>query len=64
MQNELKPCPFCGGESVMQNGTAKEEYKVCCSNPLCVGSYMYKWHPTKEAATEAWNRRATDEQAD
>ena len=58
---ELKPCPFCGGAAVMQEGTSKENYKACCGDLACIGSHIYKWHPTKEKAAEAWNRRARDE---
>lgn len=61
MQNELKSCPFCGGEAVL--GTWRDEYK--CLNPSvvhCSGCHVEtKVYPRKKEAIEAWNRRANDE---
>ena len=58
MENELKPCPFCGGEAVViDNGCFVD---VSCKNFHCRGwadSLMYK---SKEEAIEAWNRRCND----
>ena len=64
--NELKPCPFCGGEiiDVCEEGKlfGKSAYsrtyifvrcRKCCAR---IGV-----HGTKPKAIEAWNRRATDE---
>jgi Lar family restriction alleviation protein len=64
MQNKLKPCPFCGEAATMHTASQKEEYKACCKDLTCIGSYIYLWHPTKEKAAEFWNRRAGNEQAD
>ena len=62
MAIKLKPCPFCKGAAVMHTHSQKEEYKACCQDLTCIGSHIFKWHPTKEKAAEAWNRRADDEQ--
>ena len=61
MAIKLKPCPFCDGAAVMQEGAIKGDYKAECGNFACIGSYLFKWHPTKEKAAEAWNRRAGDD---
>lgn len=60
MQNELKPCPFCGGEALLI--TFRDEYRrlnpsvVHCS--VCdVESKVYL---RKKEAIEAWNRRYGD----
>ena len=62
MAIKLKSCPFCRGAAVMLEGKSKEIYKACCGDLTCIGSHIFKWHPTKEKAAEAWNRRANDEQ--
>ena len=61
MAIKLKSCPFCGGAATMHAASQKEEYKACCKDLTCIGSYIYLWHPTKEKAAEFWNRRAGDE---
>ena len=59
MQNELKPCPFCGGEATLwQTLGADRPYHILCGCGGRVG-----WFVTEQEAVEAWNRRATDEQA-
>lgn len=73
MQNELKPCPFCGGKYTV-NLSDCSECSPCVDEPPCdccnwvkhlivcngcgAASGMYD---TKEEAIEAWNRRANDE---
>ena len=56
MQNELKPCPFCGGmahiEKYMQ---PKEEYRIMCMDcPTRFGRYAGL---NKKEAIKAWNER-------
>lgn len=54
--SELKPCPFCGGEAVIEPIIAidKRFYSKCrrcgCAIPNLV--------PTEQEAAEAWNARA------
>jgi Lar family restriction alleviation protein len=50
---ELKPCPFCGGEAEMRLYDC--EYFAQCIE--CFNSTAAD-HQTKEAAASAWNRRA------
>lgn len=53
---ELKPCPFCGGEAELW---ASEDgiYGVWCSNPDCYMDVDTRDRTSKEAAIEAWNTR-------
>ena len=61
MNEELKPCPFCGGEAEvfdLQHENAGTYWIVCCkgSSTNCA----YEGHfdkPTREEAISAWNRR-------
>jgi Lar family restriction alleviation protein len=65
MQNELKPCPFCGGKAEMLhwrasvNGKTIYPYRVrCIECKTCVGSSSLKYITlTEEDAREKWNRR-------
>ena len=59
--NELKPCPFCGGEAFVQkfriDGTGRFFISVVCR--VC---FAKTGRQTKEAyAIDAWNRRAGEE---
>lgn len=61
VNEELKPCPFCGGEAVRMNfldnppfpNTIGTRYFGC--RKCCVVSFTGM---TEEEATEAWNTRA------
>ncbi len=65
MPNELKPCPFCGGNAhigEMKKAVGFERWSVACINRRCIA---YKLHNpfvakylSRESAIEAWNRRA------
>ena len=60
MSNELKPCPFCGGEADLEHYTVgswddpEDRYDVNCLS--CLASIESK--STEAEAIEAWNRRA------
>lgn len=54
---ELKPCPFCGGEAEMLN-YSENEWLVHCR--MCDGM-AERWRKTEKEAIEQWNRRANDE---
>ncbi len=49
-ENELKPCPFCGGEA---EWATKGKHWIMCSSCGVETQYC----ETAEEAIEAWNRR-------
>ena len=53
---ELKPCPFCGGEAKVFGNYDDSEYHANCTNNEC-GCCWVNYYETKEEAIEAWNRR-------
>lgn len=52
---ELKPCPFCGGKAKI-NKEARHLYEVECQN-----CYANVYDDTAEGAVEYWNRRTNNE---
>lgn len=52
MNDKLKPCPFCGGEAIV-DGCDDTLWIVICKE--CNASIGHK--ETKEEAIEAWNKR-------
>ena len=59
---ELKPCPFCGGEAVMDYGNGIKKYWACCNNPKCRVQPMTEAHEKKHIVRRYWNGRADNEQ--
>ena len=65
-QAELKPCPFCGGDTLDICGTNftpenRRAYAVTCRTVRCHGAVFslgYGLFPTEAQATAAWNTRA------
>ena len=58
MTEELKPCPFCGGEAKVMRDKCIEVYFVGCSNDKCLGFSALGWtYETAEEAIKAWNNR-------
>ena len=58
MESELKRCPFCGGEGMLQeypNYGIRPAYRVGC--PTCEAE-INQFYPNKKTAIRAWNRRA------
>jgi len=56
--DELKPCPFCCGQAVVQG---KRVFYVQCTNIHC---YVQTDKYVKaKFAIESWNRRANNEQS-
>lgn len=61
-ENELKNCPFCGGEAVLIEFTTLptlRHYSPRCKDAKCVGFSWHKFYD-REMAIHAWNRRAED----
>lgn len=75
MSEELKPCPFCGGEAIIRihkERSSMFEYLGYGENAACVactkcgcntGYYLPHYDQDEnyhiKQATKAWNRRAT-----
>lgn len=58
---ELKPCPFCGGEAIIeQDEDWYWEWTVSCRNEDCV-CYEGRSYETEEEAVAVWNRRGGEE---
>ena len=62
MPNELKPCPFCGGEAVIDYGRGLRKYWVRCNNPMCFVMPETDCHEDKSIVREHWNMRADEKQ--
>lgn len=56
---ELKPCPFCGGEAQVVAKPYEPKFCVGCGDDACLGFSGLGWlYETEEQAAAAWNRRA------
>lgn len=62
---ELKPCPFCGGEAVVHvNDGVKVICRKCGASSKCLVDVYSQGRPNGGAiksVVKAWNRRANDE---
>lgn len=62
MNEELKPCPFCGNTNVKAWNLAGDDWFVECEKNYVkqcgCGMSLHAIHPTREAAISAWNTRA------
>ncbi|MBQ9564189.1 MAG: Lar family restriction alleviation protein [Synergistaceae bacterium] len=62
MTDKLKPCPFCGGEAVLDFVDDDAWYVHCIDyDGDCDMRPHTKSYETPEEAIEVWNRRANDE---
>lgn len=55
MEVELKPCPFCGGTTLLMNKGSN--CWITCND--CKAEGPYEIGQTEDEAITAWNRRAT-----
>lgn len=63
MENELLPCPFCGGEAELHPSYDMETDSVdgwfaWCNNKECECAPETREHFTESEAIAAWNTRA------
>lgn len=66
MQNQLKPCPFCGGEATVYYAQGNDIVGIPCFGVACdnckimigtVEDGTTDFYRTPEEAVEAWNAR-------
>ena len=57
MENELKPCPFCGKQPTIEM-CWKNLCRIICDDADHTASIC--WCDSKQEAIEFWNRRCTD----
>ncbi len=61
MSNELKPCPFCGGEAREYSDCAQPNeilhYWIDCDNDGCDIEVSTKRYYSESEALEKWNKR-------
>lgn len=65
MEEELKKCPFCGGQPVVQKrykGTCGTRGKLVQTRVSCSKCGIYtSWWNMERFAAETWNRRYAEE---
>ncbi len=60
MSDDLKPCPFCGGEPFsFEDYGHSTAWEVGCSNSQCRVE-PHVWEKTKDEAIASWNTRTPD----
>jgi Lar family restriction alleviation protein len=52
--DNLKPCPFCGGEAKMWFNLETDNYEIECQKCFCD---VQQHFGCKDEAIEAWNKR-------
>lgn len=59
--NELKPCPFCGGEAKLVYSEPGHEDRIWCivrcKDWNCPGEHLNEWYATDDDAIGKWNTR-------
>lgn len=61
MSDNLKPCPFCGGQASVQmmfHSMLSNEYFVKCKK---CGAETERYYKGRYGAVKAWNRRYEEE---
>jgi AbrB family looped-hinge helix DNA binding protein len=62
VNEELKPCPFCGSPAELYG--EEDMIWAICSNNNCCMAYPVAKFDEPEDATEAWNKRTTGQPID
>ena len=63
MSEELKPCPFCGGEAVICETNGLHGAYVFCKTCYSSTDGYQGINTRRKKAIEAWNRRVIDGQS-
>ena len=64
MMNDLKPCPFCGGEAEWDEKNKAPECSQCKATIPSAGGILRKWFDEsgyRAYMAALWNRRAGEE---
>ncbi len=59
MSEQLKPCPFCGGEASVERCEVPGDYMVVCLDCL-VGAMHSEQEASPEVVSALWNKRTPD----
>ena len=61
---ELKPCPFCGGEALLEEFIVRKGFEACVVCTGCLVTMPTSTYDESEKAArkaiEAWNRRVSE----
>lgn len=55
--NDLKPCPFCGGNPELEEADIKGFWRIRCENADCVAGASWCNSYDREKLAGAWNAR-------
>ena len=64
MTENLKPCPFCGGDATLRKNEYSDGYYVTCLSKTCSVLVVTCQRKTEEEAAEIWNRRANNDESE
>lgn len=65
MMNDLKPCPFCGGEAEWDEKNKALQCSKCLATILSSGGILRKWFDEsgyRAYMAALWNRRVEEEE--
>lgn len=56
-EEQLKPCPFCGGKATFHECLGMSAFEAFCSNENCQVTPITDYYTNPEEAIKAWNKR-------